>query len=156
MIKASDEKKPDEPVIVNGRFYDSYRKVPKSMKTRPRRRTIQGQIFCMPPSTGKSRVIAGVCTIMQQRYGNLVDQIVIYFPSRVVLETDEPLYKDMRKILSECKLEVKLVHTASEVICTTTPNSLLIIDEVDYYVFDQLQRLARCAFIVGFTATAKS
>ena len=48
---------------------------------------------------------------MQQRYRDLLDQIVIYFPSRVVLETDEPLYKDMRKFLTECNINVKLVYT---------------------------------------------
>ena len=74
----------------------------------------------------------------------------------MVLETDEPLYRDMRKILTECNLDVKLVNSVEEVTSTTTPNTLLIIDEVDYYLFDQLQRLARCAFIIGFTATANS
>ena len=112
---------------------------------------LRAQIWSMPPSSGKSRVIAAVAAMLQERLMDSIDKIIVWFPSKCLLERDKPLYKRLQQIFIACGVPFELKHSSEKL--DATINSLVLLYEADYWFFDLEQHVPHAKYVIGFTAT---
>ena len=90
------------------------------------------QLWDVPPGLGKSRIIGALAVFLKTRKKPC--DISIVFPSEILLETDREMYTKIATMLS---IEIKLhVGLTVEELDAIRPNTLLILDEGDWYLLD--------------------
>jgi len=107
-------------------------------------------LWDVPPGLGKSRIIGALAVFLKTRKKPC--DISIVFPSEILLETDREMYTKIATMLS---IEIKLhVGLTVEELDAIRPNTLLILDEGDWYLLDLLGNLPKSYMgIIAMTAT---
>ena len=91
-------------------------------------------LLTIPPGKGMSRVVCAIVTLFEKvRKG--VNLIFIIFSSDILHETYKQVYASSNQLLDiEIKLAIGIKNVAEQI----GPEDLLILDDADYYLFDDV------------------
>ena len=101
----------------------------------------------VPPSQGKSRILAAIAVICREKTAK-TSTIHIAFSSKILMETDEEIYKLLGKALGgNILLSVGIDHSKVK------KDDVLILDEADWHLLDSCSKLPNCKKTYALSAT---
>jgi hypothetical protein len=109
------------------------------------------RLYVVPSSMGKSRITITLTAFATARKKDLAN-VIVYFPSQLLLESDRKKYSKLQEIVPNVKIE--LVFTYQQLLAVIKPTSLAILDEADHFYLDLILQSPRCKYVVGLSATS--
>ena len=110
-------------------------------------------LMTVPPSAGKSVILAQFVAMMLAGRPDAIDNVVIVFPNEVLYKQDRKFYEKMQATLGS-RVTTRLVFTKSELEHCVIGKTLVIIDEADHWWMDLRWGLDDAKYIVGVSATS--